>query len=164
MAMTEDQKIEFIISKMDIYLEECEEHDIKEALDIIVSNYMTEDERKTFVAYFYRLFKGYNKYKHINLLIDYHKNIEKLTNDTSDLTCDTSKCPKTIRKKLADELTNEILDVDVINNQEMIKLKSFFIKIFISLFAVAMTTYLFFMAFFLKDTSEIIIGISKMFQ
>lgn len=164
MAMTEEQKIEFIISKIDVYLDELEEGDIKEALNIIVSNYMSDDERKTFITYFYKLFKGYNKYKHINLLIDYHKNIEKLALDTNEVKCDIVNCQQSIKKTIIDELADEILDIDTINSNEMIKLKIFFSKLIITLFSFAIFLYLMFMILFLKDPSEIFVGLSKMFQ
>lgn len=164
MVMTEEQKIEFIISKIDIYLEELEEGDIKEALDIIISNYVTDDERKTFISYFYKLYKGYTKYKVINPLIDYHKNFEKITAGIIGSKHIVNKSKKHSDETVTVDLVNEILDIDSINTNEMIKLKVFFSKLIISLFSIAIVMYLIFMIIIIKDPSDIIVGSIKILQ
>lgn len=151
MSVSEDQHIEFIITKIDILLDEFKDLHIRDALDIIVGEHLTESERKTYLTYFFKLHKGYSKYKHVNLMIDYHKNVERLaisgTNDNSEA---------------LDELEREISDIEEMNQAEMIKLKSFFFKIITTVLVIGIVAYFFLLLSVSGDMSELILGLAKL--
>lgn len=44
--------------------------------------FLTEEEKELFIIHFFNLHKGYTKYKHLNLQIDYHKMMEKKVLET----------------------------------------------------------------------------------
>lgn len=157
MGITEEQHIDFIISKIDILLEDFRDLNIKDALSEILTSHLTEAERKAFVLYFYKLHKGYSKYKHINLMIDYHKNIERLAVAGYGTPSPSAK------DSVISELEDEISDIEEINKAEMVKLKSFFLKIIVFLLISGVAIYIFMLAFLSNDQSEIILGIAKLF-
>ena len=138
MSITEEQRIGFIISKIDIHLEEYKDKPIKEAINLVFSNYLTEEERNNFSEYFYKLYKGYMKYRHLNLLIDYYKAVERLkahnrtnnSNGESDEDIDVFSPPD-----------DEISEIEAINQKELIKLKSFGLKFFMSAILIGIVGY-----------------------
>lgn len=152
MSVSEDQHIEFIITKIDILLDEFKDLHIRDALDIIVGEHLTEPERKTYLTYFFNLHKGYSKYKHVNLMIDYHKNVERLAiNGNSE--------PNT---EALDELEREISDIEKMNQAEMLKLRTFFFKIITTVLVLGIVAYFFLLLSVSGDMSELILGLAKL--
>lgn len=161
MSITEEQRIEFIISKIDIHLEEYKEKPIKEALNLVFTNYLNEDERLNFCNYFYKLYKGYTKYRHLNLMIDYYKTVERLKNkknpgedgDGSDHDMDVFAPPD-----------GEISEIDVINQKELIKLKSFGVKVFVVIIIIGIIIYSLALLTLNKEHISILMQIMAMFD
>jgi len=152
MGVSEDQHIEFIITKIDILLDEFKDLHIRDALDIIIGEHLTEPERKTYLTYFFKLHKGYSKYKHVNLMIDYHKNVERLAiNGNSESNTEA-----------LNELEREISDIEEMNQAEMLKLRTFFFKIITTVLVLGIVAYFFLLLSVSGDISELILGLAKL--
>lgn len=160
MSITEEQRIGFIISKIDIHLEEYKDKPIKEAINLVFSNYLTEEERINFANYFYKLYKGYTKYRHLNLMIDYYKTVERLKTHKNPEDKDDGNGSGLDVLIPADEEASEIEDM---NHKELIKLKSFGIKVFIVIIVIGIIIYSLALLTLNKDNLSILMKIAEMF-
>lgn len=163
MTITEEQHIEFIISKIDILLEQSKVGNTRDALVAIMQKQLTDDERRIFFFYFYKLYKGYTKYRHINILIDYYKLLEKLVENHNDQKDNTIFDTSEANKILTPELEMEVLDIEKTNSEEMIKLKAFFARVIILLFGLGIFVYLILLLSLSKDSGDLFIALAKLF-
>ena len=161
MSITEEQRIEFIISKIDIHLDEFKDLPIKEAIECVFQKHLNEDEKKNFRAYFYKLYKGYSKYRHLNLMIDYHKTVERMQQKDS-----STKTPTTKDEGLevfSPVSVGEVNDIDAVNHIELIKLKTFGTKAIILVFIIGVGVYVGLLALLSGDYIDIFTKLSSMF-
>ena len=159
MSITEEQRIEFIISKIDIHLDEFKDLPIKEAIECVFQKHLNEDEKKNFRAYFYKLYKGYSKYRHLNLMIDYHKTVERMQQNDS-----STKTPTTKDESLevfSPVSVGEVNDIDAVNHAELIKLKTFGTKAIILVFIIGVGIYAGLLTLLSGDYMDIFIKISS---
>ena len=154
MSITEEQRIEFIISKIDIHLDEFKDLPIKEAIENVFQKHLNEDEKKNFRAYFYKLYKGYSKYRHLNLMIDYHKTVERMQQKGGPATTPIIKDESI--EVFSPVAAGEVSDIDAVNHAELIKLKTFGTKAIILVFIVGVGIYAGLLALLSGDYIEII--------
>ena len=161
MPITEEQRIEFIISKIDIHLDEFKDLPIKDAVESVFQKHLNEEEKKNFRAYFYKLYKGYSKYRHLNLMIDYHKTVERMQQKDS-----STKTPTTKDESLevfSPVSAGEVIDIDAVNHIELIKLKTFGAKATILVFIIGVGVYVGLLALVSGDYIDIFTKLSSMF-
>ena len=161
MSITEEQRIEFIISKIDIHLDEFKDLPIKEAVECVFQKHLNEDEKKNFRAYFYKLYKGYSKYRHLNLMIDYHKTVERMQQKDSSINTPNTKDESL--EVFSPVSVGEVNDIDAVNHVELIKLKTFGTKAVILVFIVGIGIYAGLLALLSGDYIEIVIKLTSMF-
>ena len=160
MSITEEQRIEFIISKIDIHLDEFKDLPIKEAVECVFQKHLNEDEKKNFRAYFYKLYKGYSKYRHLNLMIDYHKTVERMQRQGGPAATPVIKDESI--EVFSPVAAGEVSDIDAVNHTELIKLKTFGTKAFILVFIVGVGIYAGLLALLTGDYIEIIAKLVNM--
>lgn len=160
MSITEEQRIEFIISKIDIHLDEFKDLPIKEAIENIFQKHLNEDEKKNFHAYFYKLYKGYSKYRHLNLMIDYHKTLERMQQQGGPATTPIIRDESI--ELFSPVAVREVSDIDAVNHAELIKLKTFGAKSVILVFIVGVAIYAGLLALLSGDYIEIIAKLVSM--
>ena len=160
MSITEEQRIEFIISKIDIHLDEFNDLPIKDALEKIFHTHLNEDEKKNFRAYFYKLYKGYSKYRHLNLMIDYHKTVERMQHQGGPATTPIIRDESI--EIFSPVAVREVSDIDAVNHAEFIKLKTFGAKAVILVFIVGVGIYAGLLALLSGDYIEILIKLTSM--
>ena len=160
MSITEEQRIEFIISKIDIHLDEFKDLPIKEAIENVFQKHLDEDEKKNFRAYFYKLYKGYSKYRHLNLMIDYHKTVERMRQQGGSATTPVTKDESI--EVFSPVTAGEVSDIDAVNHAELIKLKTFGTKAIILVFIVGVGIYAGLLALLSGDYIEIIAKLVSM--
>lgn len=173
MSMSEEQMIEFIISKIDIQLEHNKDVYLSDALYRIAENELSEKEKKVFVSYFYRLHKGYSKYKHINLAIEYHKILETLVSQNNPqlvnlhspgTTPDNLPLNTVLGKPMIPEdpeLDSEIDEVETLNKKELVKLKSFFFRASLTVFLLGIAFCAFMLVLLDEDAVHILWFLDK---
>ena len=160
MPITEEQRIEFIISKIDIHLDEFKDLPIKEAIENIFQKHLNEDEKKNFRAYFYKLYKGYSKYRHLNLMIDYHKAVERMQQQGGPATTPIIRDESI--EIFSPVAVRELSDIDAVNHAELIKLRTFGTKSVILVFIVGVAIYAGLLALLSGDYIEIIAKLVSM--
>lgn len=162
--MSEEDYINYIMVKLDIYLKNSTE---KNHIDIIrdaVLNHLSEQECKIFLYYFFRLYQGYTKYRELNLVIDYHKMIEALARkNLKDIYPKQESIPTTDNQKsnISAELEKEIDTLTAISTKEVNRLHSFVIKFVISSSIIVMSTYILLYGFMELDMSGILLKIDR---
>lgn len=155
MAITEEQRIEFIIAKIDMYLDEYKEVPIKDAIDSIFQKHLNDDEKKNYKVYFYKLYKSYLKYRHLNLIIDYRKTIIDLEGKEETV---TGLADRDDAKDIFSSVSSkEIDEIDVVNQTELIKLRSFGIRAAILVFIIGITIYLGLLSLLTGNYTEILV-------
>ncbi len=160
MSITEEQRIEFIISKIDIHLEELKDLPIKDAIEKIFQTHLNEDEKKNFRAYFYKLYKGYSKYRHLNLMIDYHKTVERMQQKGGPATTPVIKDESI--EVFSPVANGEVNDIEAVNHAELIKLKTFGTKAVILVFIIGVAIYAGLLTLLSGDYIEIIAKLVSM--
>ena len=160
MSITEEQRIEFIISKIDIHLEEFKDLPIKDAIEKIFQTHLNEDEKKNFRAYFYKLYKGYSKYRHLNLMIDYHKTVERMQQKGVPATTPVIKDESI--EVFSPVSSGEVNDIEAVNHAELIKLKTFGTKAVILVFIIGVAIYAGLLTLLSGDYIEIIAKLVSM--
>lgn len=163
MSITEKQHVDFIISKIDILLEQQKHGSIRDNLVAISQNQLTLEERKALIFYFYKLYKGYNKYKHINLTIDYYKMLERIASKSINNKIIIDEINIT-PQSLSPELENEVLEIERTTTTEMIKLKMFFAKVIVILSCVGIVGYTILILSINRKADDIFIAISNLFS
>ncbi len=160
MSITEEQRIEFIISKIDILLDEFKDLPIKEAIENVFQKHLDEDEKKNFRAYFYKLYKGYSKYRHLNLMVDYHKTVERMQQKGGPATTPVIKDESI--EVFSPISSGEVNDIEAVNHAELIKLKTFGTKAVILVFIIGVAIYAGLLTLLSGDYIEIIAKLVSM--
>jgi hypothetical protein len=147
MSITEEQHIDFIISKIDILLEQQKHGSIRDNLVAISQKQLTLEERKALIFYFYKLYKGY-------------KRIASKSIDNKIIIDEINITPQSLNP----ELENEVLEIERTTTTEMIKLKMFFAKVIVILSCVGIVGYTILILSINRKADDIFIAISNLFS